>query len=486
MQKKQKSVGKNAILNAIKAALSILFPIITFPYATRVLGVDNIGKVNYSASIVHYFQLIALLGISTYAVREGAKLRDNKKKLSAFSNEVFTLNVFTTLCAYVLMSVLLFISVQLRDYALLIILQSTSIIFITIGVDWLNTIYEDFLFITIRSIVTNILSMVILFVLVKKPEDYYIYAFLTVFTNIVIGISNIFYCRRYVKIHLVFDKTIFRHLRSSVIFFANSLAVTIYVSADTTMLGWMKGEYYVGIYAVAVKVYNIIKTILAALYVVTIPRLSYYAGNNQMESFKKLYSKLITYLSLIVLPCIAGLVCLSEDIVVILSGEEYIESVLALQILSIGLMFAVFGGVVTNCLNIPLKREMINLKATSISAVLNIVLNIFFIKYFYHNGAAITTVISELTVFLVCVLSYKGWKNIIDLRYVIKNIVHAVIGMILIFVICFCVSTFLHQGRIISVIIKIVLCCLCYAAELIIFRNECVSEILNKIIKKKK
>ena len=149
-------------------------------------------------------------------------------------------------------------------------------------------------------------------------------------------------------------------------------------------------------------------------------------------------------------------------------------------------MFAVFGGVVTNCLNIPLKREMINLKATSISAVLNIVLNIFFIKYFYHNGAAITTVISELTVFLVCVLSYKGWKNIIDLRYVIKNIVHAVIGMILIFVICFCVSTFLHQGRIISVIIKIVLCCLCYAAELIIFRNECVSEILNKIIKKKK
>mgnify|MGYP001014514563 FL=1 len=82
LKNKSKSLGINALLNAIRSGLSVVFPLITYPYAFRVLHAESIGKVNYALSIIGYFSLIAALGISTYAVREGAKLRKNKEKLN--------------------------------------------------------------------------------------------------------------------------------------------------------------------------------------------------------------------------------------------------------------------------------------------------------------------------------------------------------------------------------------------------------------------
>ena len=94
---KKKSLGLNAFLNGLKSILNLLFPLITFPYVSRVLGVKGIGIYNYSNSIVSYFLLIAALGISTYAIREGSKYRDNNEKIGKFASEVFTINLWSTI-----------------------------------------------------------------------------------------------------------------------------------------------------------------------------------------------------------------------------------------------------------------------------------------------------------------------------------------------------------------------------------------------------
>lgn len=69
---KKKSLAKNAALNMFKTLMSMIFPLVTYPYVTRILQVENIGKINFSGSVVSYFTLLAGLGISTYAIREGA------------------------------------------------------------------------------------------------------------------------------------------------------------------------------------------------------------------------------------------------------------------------------------------------------------------------------------------------------------------------------------------------------------------------------
>ena len=75
---KKKSLDKNAALNMFKTLMSMIFPLVTYPYVTRILQVENIGKINFSGSVVSYFTLLAGLGISTYAIREGAGLRQDK------------------------------------------------------------------------------------------------------------------------------------------------------------------------------------------------------------------------------------------------------------------------------------------------------------------------------------------------------------------------------------------------------------------------
>ena len=74
---KKKSLGLNAFLNGLRSVLNLIFPLITFPYISRVLSVNGIGIYNFSNTYIGYFILIAGLGIATYAVREGAKYRDN-------------------------------------------------------------------------------------------------------------------------------------------------------------------------------------------------------------------------------------------------------------------------------------------------------------------------------------------------------------------------------------------------------------------------
>ena len=122
------------------------------------------------------------------------------------------------------------------------------------------------------------------------------------------------------------------------IFFANSLAITIYVSADTTMLGWIAGDYYTGLYAVSVKIYQIVKRLMTAVYTVTIPRLSRYAGTGQWQNYRKLLTQICSCVILLVIPCMTGLAIYAKSIIQILSGDSYLPAVRSLQILAVGII----------------------------------------------------------------------------------------------------------------------------------------------------
>lgn len=93
-------MGLNAILNSLQSLLNLVFPLVTFPYISRTLSVDGVGKYNFANSIISYFILLAGLGISVFAVREGAKLRDNRKEFSLFASRIFTINIVSTAISY--------------------------------------------------------------------------------------------------------------------------------------------------------------------------------------------------------------------------------------------------------------------------------------------------------------------------------------------------------------------------------------------------
>lgn len=476
---KEKSVLKNVLLNIIRVSLSIIFPLITFPYVSRVLMAEKLGRVNYALSIENYFALIAALGISTYAVREGARRRHNKQEFDKFANEVFTVNLITTLISYVLMTFILLAVKNLHSYALVIYLQSASIILTTIGVDWINSVFEDYLYITIRSFIIQVILLVVMFITVKTPEDYYKYVLLTVLSNGISCTLNFFYTKKYCKVRIIKDCHFIEHIKRLLIFFANNLAMNVYLNADITMLGFLNGDYVVGIYAVAVKIYNVIKAVIAAMFTACIPRLSSYYGSEKYKEYKVLLNQIINVCTLVMLPMVAGLIALAKPIVLLLSGENFVQATSSLSIIALGIIGAIYGGIMTNCINLPMKRETYNLKGTVLAAIINVGLNFVFIPLFHEKGAALTTLIAEFTVLGYCLFTFKDIQEFIDFKPIIRNVLTGVGGCIIIFFLNYILVKYISSW-IIHMALLVILSVGSYALVLVITRNPITKFVTNR------
>ena len=464
----------------------ILFPLLTFPYISKVLQVENIGKINYSQSIVSYFSLIASLGITSYAIREGSRIKNNNVKLNKFVNEIFSINIYSTLLAYSLLFIAIFFIGKFREYWLLMLIQSFSIIFTTISVDWINVIFEDYFYITIRSIIIQIFSLILMYVFVKNPCDYYLYEIISVCCNGLVSVLNLMRVKKYCKIKLCKRIDFKRHIRPILILFYNNLAVSIYVSSDTTMLGWMVGAYYVGLYAVAVKIYSIIKQLIGSIYSVITARMSLYYAEGKTNEFKTLLSSVINIIIFISIPATFGILFTANEIVIELSDTTYEPSSVALRILALAFFFAILGGVLASCVNLPLKREKNNLLATVISAMLNIILNLFLIPKYKQNGAAFTTFLAELSVSLILLYGLRDHYDLFNFKEMKVNITKCLISSSPMFLTDYISRYLLHLKGIKYLSIMVILSASTYFGMNVLLKNQCIILSIKEIFKTKK
>ena len=102
-----KSLKKNSFFSFLNAFSTLIFPIITFPYASRILHPEGIGQVNFAVNTEGIFSLIAGLGIANYATREAARLRENRFELSKFCKEMLTINFLSMFVAYTFLAIAL-------------------------------------------------------------------------------------------------------------------------------------------------------------------------------------------------------------------------------------------------------------------------------------------------------------------------------------------------------------------------------------------
>ena len=349
------SLTRNALLNSMRTVSSLLFPLITFPYVSRILGAGNIGKINYSQSIVSYFALFAGLGITNYAIREGAKIKRDPESLTRFARQIFTINIISSVIAYVAFFITIAIIPSLHAYMVLLLIQCLTIGFTTLGVEWLYSIFEDYLYISVRTILVQVLSLVLMFAFVHTPSDYIIYAAISVFATSAANIWGFFYSRRYAKLALTRTPHIQRHFNPIMTLFMNNVATAVYSNAGTTFVGAMLGDVQVGLYSVAMKVYIIIRQAINSLTGVSMPRLSYLSSNDP-KGYLRLLNKLFNAVIIVCIPAAIFVFALSRPIVLIISGPKYIEAVPMLEIIAFALAFTAPGVFLMNGILIPLRR----------------------------------------------------------------------------------------------------------------------------------
>ena len=388
-------------MNFILTISNFIFPLITFPYVSRILLAEGVGTVNFATSIVAYFSMLGMLGIPTYGIRACAKIRDDKEKLNKTVIEIMILNAIVMSIALVLLLVSVLSIEKLYTERMLYLILSSTLVFNVLGVDWLYRSLEKYTYITIRSIVFKFISVILMFLFVHQTQDYLIYGAISVFAAVGSNVLNFINLRKLISIPSINDLNIFQHLKPTLTFFLLTVSSTIYLNVDTTMLGFIKGSEAVGYYSAAVKIKQILVSVVTSLGTVLLPRLSYYYEQGNHEEFKRLTQKALNFVLLISLPVVAYFIIVSEQAILFLSGDSFLPAVLPMRFIMPTVLFIGLSNLTGIQILVPTNREKLVVYSTIIGAIVDILINSFAIPLLGATGAAIAGSIAELTVTLV-------------------------------------------------------------------------------------
>lgn len=408
---RQHSIKYNFVMNILLTSSTIIFPLLTFPYVSRVLNPYGTGKVAFASSVVTYFSMIAQLGIPTYGIRESAKLRDDKKELTCFVQEILIINVITCSIVYILFLYVLFNVPRLNEDKVLLFIMSSTIVFNTIGLEWLYKGLEQYGYITGRTIFLKILALIGMFAFVNSNDDIVAYGALTILANVGSNIFNFIHSRKYVDYGKVEVRNLRRHLKPIFIFFSMSIATTVYTNLDNLMLGFLRDDVEVGYYNAAIKIKSALVSFVASLGTVLLPKASHFISQKQEKQFDIIARKSLSFTILLAIPMVLFFSMFSEQCILIIAGSEYIYSISTLCILMPTILLIGLTNVIGMQILIPLGREKIVLYSVAAGAVIDFIINLIMIPAHGTLGAAWGTTIAELTVFIIQWWNYREKLN---------------------------------------------------------------------------
>ncbi|TWI95626.1 O-antigen/teichoic acid export membrane protein [Mucilaginibacter frigoritolerans] len=389
------TVKKNYIFNLLLTGFNILFPVISFPYAAKILGPVGIGKVQFILSFTQYFALIAALGIPIYGVRLISQSAHDSKLVYKNLGELLSIHIFCSLLITVLYIIVVLSFPFFHDERTLYILSGLIILMSFSSVDWYFSGIEDFKLIAIRSVSVKILSLICLFFFVKVKSDYNIYLIISLVSILGNNIINIISIARYVSISY---KGIRKHIKPLAYTFGTTVATSMYTMLDTILIGFFADDKAVGLYSASIKLTKISIPLILSAGAVLMPRISKFFAGQDAEALKLILNKAFNYVVILAVPVCIGLLFLAPQLIYVFSGIQFNEAILTMQILSPLALIIALGNFWGFQILIPAGKEREVLISVVLGMIFNLSLNCIMIPVYKQNGAAVANVISELIV----------------------------------------------------------------------------------------
>lgn len=431
----RKSITFNAIMNILLTVSNLLFPLISFPYVTRVLSVMALGKVNFFNTVGSYAVMLATLGMGTYGIRACAKNRDDTKKLSQTVQELLVIRIISTIVVMFGLVILYFFVAKFNQNFSLFIIQCCYLITSICSFEWLFSGLEQYSYITKRSVFFKLLSLVLLVILVKSPDDYIIYAAITVFSTSAGYLCNLLYSKKFISYKKVAKYNLRKHLKPMFLLFAANLAVSVYTSLDTVMLSFISGDKAVGYYTVAVKIKTILLSMVNAISAVLLPRLTYYISEKRVKEYNMLLKKSISIITTIALYFSVYFILEAKNSILFLSGKEYIPAVFPMQIMMPILIISGFSNITGNQILLSKGMDSFFMRAVIVGAVADVGLNILLMPKLGVIGAALATVMAEIIQMIIQVYYSKEYLlKCVDVKMLIKEIIAIIIAILFVYI----------------------------------------------------
>ena len=470
---KTKSLTKNSIYYLAYNVLNVLFPFITGIYVARVIPEDLVGRVTYAQNIVQYFALLSFLGIPTYGLREISKNRNNPEEKNKVYTELLIINAIST----TIFSILYFgvVLLYFRTNLLLYTIVGFSVVINYLNISWLYEGLEEYKYISIRNIAFKVICLLLLFLFVRGPEDYLVYAAITVFGVAGNYIVNVLMAPKFVRLSFE-ELSLKRHFKPIMLLVVVNLAIEIYTLVDTTMIGYFCEERYVAYYGFGSKINKIFIQIMHTFTMVIVPRIAFYHNEGNKKEFNRILAMTFKVICLLSIPLIIGIFFCSDYAVTLLYGNAYIRSAKVLRILSLAILVSPIGYLLGSRVLLVTNNESKMPFCVGAGAIVNVILNWILIPQYLEFGAATASVISEVVVMAVYLFFSCKIFRLQDYKgTVVKIIVAASIMATSLFL-----YEFIKPQKFVGFILQVVIGFTTYIGLLILMKEKTLITILKE------
>lgn len=465
------SIKKNFFYNAFYNVLTLILPLITAPYISRIMGAEKIGIFSYSYSIASYFGLFILLGLYNYGNRTIASVRENKEKLSKTFCSIYLMQISMSVLviAIYIVYIVLFASNKIMAWIQLIYLISVAL-----DINWFFFGMEQFKLTVTRNTIIKILNVILIFLLVKDKYDLYIYSIVMAIGPLISQLFLWGFLRRYINIVRVSVKDIIYHIKPNLILFIPVIAISIYTIMDRIMLGTMSSMNEVGYYENSNKLTTIPAMAITSLGTVMLPRMSNLMAKGKKNEATKYIQKSLIVSVLLSSSMAFGISAVSNEFVPLFYGSGFEKCASVISILVLSSIFMSWANVIRTQFLIPNKMDKIYIISVFLGAIFNVVINLILIPHMMALGAAVGTLCAE---FSVCAYqTYMVRKQIKVWKYLKQSLPLLLSGIVMYLII---INIPVIFNSIITICFKVFMGSLIYLSLLLFYYKLGLKKILN-------
>lgn len=470
------SVKKNIGWNMLLTLSAYVFPLLTFPYVTRVLGPEGFGMANFALSIVDYAVLLSTLGMTMVGIRSMAQCAPEKEARSEVFSRLVSIHLLLSAVALLVYFVVVWCVPELSEHKELYYIGSAKILFNVLLVEWLFQGLQDFRYVTLRTLAVRTLYVVAVFVFVRHRENYDMFFYVTIGQVVLNALINWRYARRYVKFRFQLQGS-GEYVSPIFSMGLNAILLSFYTTFNVLYLGFACDKAAVGYYSAAVRLYSILLAVIAAYNGVYIPYLNTLYANGEIEKFRSIIGKSISLVIMVSLPVIVGGTILAPQIIRIVAGSGFERSIIPFQIILIQVLLVGIAQILENQILLAYKKYREILICTALTALLSVLIILVFVPLYAERAAAIAVAFPHIIeVALLCFFVRKT----IDIPHRYSEWWAYLCCSLPIAVICFFINSTKHSFYW-QIIIAALTCSVIYFVMLkFMFKNPLLKELTHK------
>ena len=445
----KKSIKKNYVYNLVYQVLILILPLITTPYISRVLGAEGVGIYSYTSSIVAYFTLFGSLGISLYGQREIAYAGENLSARKKVFWEMIVLRGITMAIAIVVYGVTFMNGAQYQIYYQILVLELVAA---ALDISWFFQGMEEFKVTVTRNVIVRLVSVGLIFLLIKNPADLAKYVLIYSLANVLGNLTLWVYLPKLFKGIKVKNFNFIRHIIPVVLLFIPQIANQIYNIVDKTMIGALiSDKAELGNYEQSQKILRVLITIETSLGVVMIPRIVNIFANGDKKTLNSYIDKSFNLVFLLGFPMMLGMICVAKEFIPIFLGGGYQKAILLTQVLAPSILLYGMSNVLGTQYLLPTKRQKQYTISIVAGLIINVILNFLLVYPFGAVGVSISTIIAQTIVVLV---QFYAVRKEINIPKIIRLSYKYIASSLVMFLLCILIGIFI-KGNFTALVIKI-------------------------------